>query len=95
MKISLRCVYKIFLCITEFVTFWYDGWMISHFQHLMIYRKFSNIRRTKSQDLNVSRLGLQLSLRNTVEAKRLAENEDVVGAASTGDAPTTSEWSRI
>ena len=59
------------------------------------YRKFSNIRRTKSQDLNFSRLGLQLSLRNTVEAKRLAENEDVVGATPTGDAPTTSEWSTI
>ena len=61
----------------------------------MLYRKLSNIRRTKSQDLNVSRLGLQLSLRNTVEAKRLAENGDVVGAAPTGDAPTTSEWSTI
>ena len=29
------------------------------------YRKISNIRRTKSQNLNVSYLGLQLSLRNT------------------------------
>ena len=28
------------------------------------YRKISNIRRTKSQNVNVSRLGLQLSLRN-------------------------------
>ena len=33
----------------------------------MGYRKFSNIRRTKSQDLNVSRLGLQLSLRNMLK----------------------------
>ena len=29
------------------------------------------------------------------EARCLVENEDVVGAAPTGDAPTTSEWSTI
>ena len=29
------------------------------------------------------------------EASCLVENEDVVGAAPTGDAPTTSEWSTI
>ena len=32
-----------------------------------IYRKISNIRRTKSQNLNVSRLGLQLSLCNILK----------------------------
>ena len=32
-----------------------------------IYRKFSNIRCTKSQNLNVSHLGLQLSLRNILK----------------------------
>ena len=31
------------------------------------YRKLSNIRRSKSQNLNVSRLGLQLSLRNILK----------------------------
>ena len=30
-----------------------------------------------------------------VKARCLAENEDVVGAAPIGDAPTTSEWSTI
>ena len=30
-----------------------------------------------------------------IEARCLVENEDVVGAAPTGDAPTTSEWSTI
>ena len=30
-----------------------------------------------------------------IEAMYLVENEDVVGAAPTGDAPTTSEWSKI
>ena len=31
----------------------------------------------------------------TLEARFQVENEDVVGAAPTGDAPTTSEWSTI
>ena len=31
----------------------------------------------------------------SVEAMCWVENEDVVGAAPTGDAPTTSEWSTI
>ena len=30
-----------------------------------------------------------------IEARCYVENEDVVGAAPTGDAPTTSEWSAI
>ena len=51
----------------------------------MIYRKFSDIRRTR----------FAVIFAQYVEAKRLAENEDVVGAARTGDAPTTSEWSTI
>ena len=33
------------------------------------YRKISNIRRTKSLNLNVSRLGLQLSFRNVLKPK--------------------------
>ena len=31
----------------------------------------------------------------SIEARCCVENEDVVGAAPTGDAPTTSEWSSI
>ena len=31
----------------------------------------------------------------SIEARCWVENEDVVGAALTGDAPTTSEWSTI
>ena len=50
-----------------------------------IYCKTSGISHTKSQNLNVSCILLQLS----------SENEDVVGAAPTGDAPTTSELSTI
>ena len=61
------------------------------------YCKISNIRSTKSQNLNVSRLGLQLSLRSILKpsVENEVENEDVVGAAPTGDASTTSEWSTI
>ena len=35
--------------------------------HITIYHKVSNISRTKCQNLNVSRLGLQLSLRNILK----------------------------
>ena len=31
----------------------------------------------------------------SLEARCQVKNEDVVGAAQTGDAPTTSEWSTI
>ena len=57
------------------------------------YCKISNISHTKSQNLNDSRLVLQLSLPNPIQARCRVKNEDVVGAAPTGDAPTTSEWS--
>ena len=35
------------------------------------------------------------SFAESLEARCQVENEDVVGAAPTGDAPTTSEWSTI
>ena len=54
------------------------------------YHQASDISRTKI--FNVSCLVLQLSLPNPLKS---VENEDVVGAAPTGDAPTTSEWSTI
>ena len=50
---------------------------------------------TKSQNLNVSRLILQLSLCNILKPGVESRIEDVVGAALTGDAPTTSKWSTI
>ena len=59
------------------------------------YRKVSNIRRTKSQNLNDPYLVLKSSLPNPLKPGVEVENEDVVGAAPTGDAPTTSEWSTI
>ena len=37
---------------------------------------------------------LAVALAQCIEAKYQVENEDVVGAALTGDAPTTSEWSK-
>ena len=59
------------------------------------YRQTSYIRHTKFQNLNVSRLVLQVSLLNPLKLGVKVENEDVVGAAPTGDAPTTSVWSTI
>ena len=38
---------------------------------------------------------LAIVFEQSIEARSLVENEDVVGAAPTGDAPTTSEWSGI
>ena len=63
--------------------------------HDIDYCQFSNIRRTQSPNINVSRLVLQLSLPNLLKPWCQVENEDVVGAAPRGDAPTTSEWSTI
>ena len=59
------------------------------------YRKISNISRTKFQNLNDSHLVLQPLCAQSIEARCLVENEDVVGAAPRGDAPTTPEWSTI
>ena len=55
----------------------------------------SNISRTKPQHLKDSRTVLRLSLLNPLKPDVEVENEDVVGAAPTGDAPATSEWSTI
>ena len=46
-----------------------------------------NIRHTKSQKIHVSSCSCLCPIHWSVE------NEDVVGAAPTGNAPTTSEWS--
>ena len=58
------------------------------------YRQTFNIRNTKYQSVNVSRLVLQLSL-PIHWSQLLSWKEDIVGAAPTGDTPTTSEWSTI
>ena len=57
------------------------------------YCQACNIRRTNAQNSNVSRLVLQLSLCNVLYPG--VENEDVVGAAPTGSAPSKSEWLKI
>ena len=56
---------------------------------LIVYHQVSNIRRTKSQHLKDSRTVLRLSLAKPLKSD--VENEDVVGAAPTGDALTTCE----
>ena len=59
------------------------------------YRQTNDIRHTKSQNLNVSHLVLQLSLPNPWKPGVKSDNKDVIEAAPTGDASTTSEWSTI
>ena len=55
------------------------------------YRQVSNIRRTKSQHLKRFLYRLAAVFAESLKARYQVENEDVVGAAPTGDAPTTSE----
>ena len=45
--------------------------------------------------LNCSSSRLAVVFVHYIEARRSVDNEDVVGAAPEGDAPTTSEWSTI
>ena len=61
----------------------------------LMYRKISNVSRTKSQKLKCFSCRLVVVFVQYIEAKCYVENEDVVGAALTGAAPTTSEWSTI
>ena len=58
----------------------------AHDQYNSSYRQTFSIRGTESQNLNVSRLVLQ-----SIEADCQIGNEDILGAALTADAPTTSE----
>ena len=70
-----------------------DGWWDFPSYTLGCCRQISNIRRNKSQNFFSCRLVLPLS--QSIKAMRSVDNEDVVGAAPTGDAPTTSEWSAM
>ena len=78
---------------------WYWFQILAHLNGTVwgkqTYRQISNIRYTKFQNWNVSRPVLQLYLPNLLKPGVGVENEDVVGAAPTGDAQTTSEWSTI
>ena len=57
------------------------------------YRQVFNIRCTESQNLKCFSFWLAVVFVQYIKARCEAENEDVVGAAPTGEAPTTSEWS--
>ena len=57
------------------------------------YRKTSSKSHTKSKNFNVSCLVVVFT--QSIEAKCWVKHVDVVGAAPTGDVPTTSEWSTI
>ena len=59
------------------------------------YRQTSGYKVHQIQKLEcfLSRLGVVFA--QSIEVRCWVENEDVVGAVLTGDAPTTSEWSTI
>ena len=57
----------------------------------------SNLRYKSHQIQKVKCFSYRLAVvfAQSIEARRSVENDDVVGAATTGDAPTTSDWSTI
>ena len=59
------------------------------------YRQTSNISSTKSHKFKCFSSRFVVVFAQTIEGRCSVENEDVVGAAPTGDALTTSEWSTI
>ena len=70
----------------------YDTFFREHsWASWVYYRKISSINRTKSRFLYPR----VVAFAQSIEAMCLVENEDVVGAAPIGDAPTTSELSTI
>ena len=60
---------------------------------LQNYRQTSNISHITKLEYFSSHLAVVFA--QSTEARRSVENEDVVGAAPTGGAPTTSEWTTI
>ena len=58
----------------------------------IIYCKLSDIRGTKSQNFKLFSSPLAVVFAQSIEARCWVENEDIVGAAPTGDAATRSEW---
>ena len=67
---------------------WYVNCFVVFCFVCVIYRQFTNIRRTKSQLLKDYRTVLRSIFAESLEARCHVENEDVVGAS-------TSEWSTI
>ena len=59
----------------------------------LTYREISNIRHTRWKNSKCFLSRLAVVFAQSIEARCSVENEDVVGAAPTGDTPTTSEWS--
>ena len=60
----------------------------------MVYRQIFNIAHQIPQFKFFS-LRLAVVFAQSIEGRFQVENEDAVGAVTTGDAPTTSEWSTI
>ena len=70
-----------------------NRWVLYENDHQ--YRQISNIKRTKSQNLNISPLVLPSCLPIHSSLALSQEWKDIIGATPTGDAPTTSQWSTI
>ena len=77
----------------ELSTVWFS--MVTGIDNSNRYRQISNTSCTKSKNLKRFSFHPAIIFAQSIEARCWIENEDVVGAAPTGDAPTTSEWSVI
>ena len=86
--------FNLFMIMFIIIQYWFYHkcllWML-----FIIYRQVSNISRTKSQHLKDSRTVFAAVFAKSLETRCQVQNEDVVRAVPTGDAPTTSEWSTI
>ena len=82
---------------------WWPSWLmlinvfitLSHRFTLLFYCQTSNIRHPKSPNLKCFSSCLVVVFAQSIQARCSVKNEDVVGAALTSDAPTTSKWSII
>ena len=81
---------SVFMDVVRNCTYLDNTWVTDRQWSNIIYYQTSNIRCTKSQNLNVTCLIFQLSLHNLLKSGVKWRMEDVVGAAPRGDATTTS-----
>ena len=84
------CVCRVYVELSWY--FFVPKWSIKYYYYYY-YRKTFCLSRTKSQKYFLSPVAVVFA--QSIEARCQVENEDVVGAAPTGDAPTTSELSTI
>ena len=72
-----------------------EKWAWLNEEDIDMYRPIYNISLTKIATFNFVSSHLAVEFEQSIEARCKIENEYVVGATPTGDAPTTFEWSTV